>query len=212
MPISTLFSNPLFFIAWIAAILLTLALHEFAHAYVAHRLGDDTARDAGRLTLNPLAHVDLLGLFMLVLIGFGWGKPVPVNQYDLKYKKWGNALVSLAGPAANLIGILFFGAVLKMILMFTSLSPANLLVQFVNILIIINIILMIFNLIPIPPLDGSKLLFTVLENPKYDRIKMRLQVQGPLILIGLILLDSLFGLGFFSSLFRGIINLVYRVF
>jgi Zn-dependent protease len=212
MPLSLLSSNPLYFVAWVAAILLTLSLHEFSHAYAAHRLGDDTAKDAGRLTLNPLAHVDWLGFFMLILIGFGWGRPVPVNPYNLKYKKWGNALVSLAGPAANLTGVIFFGVILKFLEAYTALPAENLLVQFINLLIIINVILMVFNLLPIPPLDGSQLLFTILENPKYNNFKMRLQTQGPLILIGLILLDNLFGIGIFSLLFNGIINLVYRLF
>lgn len=212
MLISLLSSNPLYFIAWVAAIFLTLSLHEFSHAYVAHRLGDDTAKDAGRLTLNPLAHIDWLGFFMLILIGFGWGKPVPVNAYNLKYKKWGSALVSLAGPFANLIGIIFFGVILKSLGAFTNLPAENLLVQFINLLIIINVILMAFNLIPIPPLDGAQFLFTILESPKYNNFKMRLQAQGPLILIGFILFDNLFGLGIFSLLFNGIIGLVYRIF
>ncbi|MFH1193951.1 MAG: site-2 protease family protein [bacterium] len=212
MPISLLSNNPLYFIAWVAAILLTLSLHEFSHAYTAHRLGDDTAKDAGRLTLNPLAHVDWLGFFMLILIGFGWGKPVPVNPYNLKYKKWGSALVSLAGPFANLIGIIFFGIILKFLEAYAALPAENLLVQFINLLIIINVVLMAFNLIPIPPLDGAQFLFTILDNPKYNNFKMRLQAQGPLILIGLILLDNLFNIGIFSLLFNGIIGLVYRLF
>lgn len=212
MPLSLLSDNPLYFIAWIAAILLTLSLHEFSHAFVAHKLGDDTAEDVGRLTLNPMAHVDWLGLIMLVLVGFGWGKPVPVNPYNLKYKKWGNAIVSLAGPLANLIGIIFFGIILKLAAAYGFFSADNLFIQFINLLIIINVILMVFNLIPIPPLDGHQLLFTILDKPKYNNLKMRLAAQGPMILIGLILLDNLFGLGIFGTLFRGIINLVYMVF
>lgn len=212
MPLTLLSDNPLYFVAWIGAILIALSIHEFSHAYVAHRLGDDTAQSLGRLTLNPFAHTDWLGLLMLVLVGFGWGKPVPVNPYNLKYKKWGNALVALAGPAANLAGIIVFGSFLKILMLFSGLAADNLLIQFVNLLIIINTVLLTFNLLPIPPLDGSQVLFTILENSKYNNFKIRLQAQGPMILIGLILLDNIFGLGIFSTLFRGIISLVYRIF
>lgn len=212
MSLSLLSDNPLFFVAWIGAILIALSIHEFFHAYAAHRLGDNTAESMGRLTLNPLAHTDWLGLLMLVLVGFGWGKPVPVNFYNLKYKKWGAALVSMAGPLANLIGIVVFGILLKIISIFTALTVGNLLVQFINLLIIINAVLLVFNLIPIPPLDGSKVLFTVLDDPKYNDFKMRLTAQGPIILIGLLIIDNLLGLGIFSALFRAVTRFVYSFF
>jgi len=212
MPLSLLSDNPLYFAAWIGAILIALAIHEFFHAYIAHRLGDDTAESMGRMTLNPLAHTDWLGLLMLVLVGFGWGKPVPVNYYNLKYKKWGAAMVSLAGPLANLIGIVVFGISLKLISIFTTLTVGNLLVQFINLLIIINAVLLVFNLIPIPPLDGSKVLFTVLDDPKYNDFKKRLEVQGPVILIGLLIVDNLFNIGIFSALFNTVVRFVYGFF
>lgn len=212
MPLTLLSQNPLFFVAWIGAILVALSTHEFAHAYASHRLGDNTAKDMGRLTLNPFAHIDWLGMMMLVLIGFGWGKPVQFNPYNLKYKKWGASIVALAGPFANLINIAVFGTVLKFLGAYTALPANNMLVQFIHLLIIINAILMVFNLIPIPPLDGSKLLFAVLDKPKYDEIKMRLATQGPLILIGLIILDNVFRAGIFSTIFTGVISLVYKLF
>ncbi|PIR66619.1 MAG: site-2 protease family protein [Parcubacteria group bacterium CG10_big_fil_rev_8_21_14_0_10_36_14] len=212
MPISLLSDNPLFFIAWIGAILIALSTHEFAHAYASFRLGDNTAKDMGRLTLNPLAHIDWLGFFMLMLVGFGWGKPVITNPYNLKYKKWGMTLVALAGPLANLINIAVFGAALKFLSIFTVLSAGNLLLQFINLLIIINTILLVFNLIPIPPLDGSRLLFTLLDKPKYEELKAHLSSQGPIILIGLILIDNIFNIGIFSVIFSGIIQFVYKFF
>ena len=212
MPLTLLSDNPLYFVAWIGAILIALSTHEFAHAYASYRLGDNTARDMGRLTLNPLAHIDWLGLFMLILIGFGWGKPVQTNPYNLKYKKWGMTIVALAGPLANLINIVVFSIALKAVIAFTDLPSGNLLIQFVYLLIIINVVLMLFNLIPIPPLDGSKFLFTVLDKPKYEQLKMRLATQGPLILMGLIILDRMLGFGLFSLIFRGVINLVFSLF
>lgn len=212
MPLTLLSDNPLYFVAWIGAILVALSTHEFAHAYASYKLGDDTAEKMGRLTLNPFAHIDWLGLFMLIMIGFGWGKPVQTNPYNLKYKKWGMTAVALAGPLANLINIIFFGIILKLLSVFTALSISNLLIQFINLLIIINIVLMVFNLIPIPPLDGSKFLFTILDKPKYSQLRARLATQGPLILIGLIILDRITGLGLFSFFFRGIIDAVYKIF
>lgn len=212
MPLSLLSDNPLYFIIWIAAILIALSAHEFLHAYAANRLGDDTAEAAGRLTLNPMAHIDWLGLLTLILIGFGWGKPVPVNPYNLKYKKWGNALVALSGPLANLISILTFGLFLKFLEGYIDLTAGNLLVQFVGLLIIINVVLMIFNLIPIPPLDGSAVLFAVLSDPKYDDFKARLILRGPMILLGFLLLDNLFNIGIFSFIFSRVVSLVFRIF
>ncbi len=212
MPLSLLSDNPLYFIAWIGAILIALSVHEFLHAYAAYRLGDDTAERAGRLTLNPMAHIDWLGFFALILIGFGWGKPVPVNPYNLKYKKWGNALVALAGPLANLVSIIVFGLLLKILETYAGLNSGNLLIQFIDLLIIINAVLLTFNLIPIPPLDGSAVLFTILSDPKYDRFKANLEARGPMILLGLILLDNLFNIGIFSFIFSHVVRLVFGIF
>lgn len=212
MPLSLLSDNPLYFIIWIAAILIALSAHEFLHAYAAHRLGDDTAERAGRLTLNPMAHIDWLGLLTLILIGFGWGKPVPVNPYNLKYKKWGNALVALAGPLANLASIIIFGLFLKFLESYTGLHSGNLLVQFVGLLIIINVVLLTFNLIPIPPLDGSAVLFAVLSDSKYDDFKSRIISRGPMILLGFLLLDNLFNIGIFSFIFSRVVSLVFKIF
>lgn len=212
MPLSLLSDNPLYFIIWIAAILTALSAHEFLHAYTAYRLGDDTAEAAGRLTLNPMAHIDWLGLLTLILIGFGWGKPVPVNPYNLKYKKWGNTLVALSGPLANFLSIVVFGFFLKFLEGYIGLTTGNLLVQFVGLLIIINVVLMIFNLIPVPPLDGSAVLFAALSDPKYDDFKARLILRGPMILLGLLLLDNLFNIGIFSAIFSRIVSLVFRIF
>jgi Zn-dependent protease len=212
MALSLLYENPMYFLAWLAAILIGLSIHEFAHAYAAHKMGDDTAERAGRLTLNPMAHIDMMGFVALLLIGFGWGKPVPVNPYNLKYKKWGDALVSMAGPFANFLAIVVFSLILKFVGTFTAITISNLYIQFLNLLIIINIVLLTFNLIPIPPLDGSKVLFAFLSHPKYDNFKRRLESQGTIILIVFMLLDNFLHLGILDGIFSFIINLVYGIF
>ncbi|MEK7211066.1 MAG: site-2 protease family protein [Patescibacteria group bacterium] len=212
MPLNLISDNPLYFIAWLAAILVAFTTHEFSHALAATVLGDPTPKKMGRLTLNPIAHIDFVGLLMLVLIGFGWGKPVPFNPYNLKYQKWGGTLVALAGPFANLLNIALWGIVLKIVVAYNLLPPANLLILFLNLLIVLNVTLLIFNLIPVPPLDGSHFLFDILRSPKYERIKIFLETRGPFLLLGLIILDNLAGLGVFGRLFGGATSLVYRIF
>lgn len=212
MPVSLITENPMIFIAWLAAILVAFTTHEFSHALAATAMGDATPKRMGRLTLNPIAHIDFVGLIMLVLIGFGWGKPVPFNPYNLKYQKWGATLVALAGPFANLLNIALWGVILKIIVAYQIFPPANLMVQFLLLLIDLNIVLLVFNLIPIPPLDGSHLLFDILRAPKYDSIKLFLETRGPFLLLGMIILDDLAGFGIFGALFNGAMNLVYKIF
>jgi Zn-dependent protease len=149
----------------IPAILIALTIHEFCHGYAAYRLGDTTARDEGRLTLNPFAHLDLFGTIMLMLGPFGWAKPVPVNAFHLNNPKRDLVFVSLAGPASNVITALFFGFTFRIILgIVPSLSQNTHFVNFFQLCIMINIGISFFNLIPIPPLDGSKILAGLLPN------------------------------------------------
>ena len=209
MPLALLAQSPLGFLAWVIAILVALSVHEFMHALAGTLLGDTTAKSQGRLTLNPLSHVDLVDFLALILIGFGWGKPVPFNPYNLKYKKWGPSLVALAGPFANLI-VAFSSVIALKILNFTgALPPENLLIQFLHLLLLINVILMVFNLLPIPPLDGSKVLFAFLSSPRYNNVRYFLETRGPMILILFIILDGFLGVGILSRLFGFIINFVY---
>lgn len=210
MPISLLYQNPAYFAAWIAAILVALTIHEFSHAFASTLLGDPTAKRMGRLNLNPASHVDMVGLFALVLVGFGWGKPVPFNPYNLRFPKWGSAIVAAAGPAANIISVAVFGLVLK----FTAplLAPGNLLVEFLVLLVVLNLVLCLFNLIPIPPLDGSKFLLAALTAPEHYKARFILETRGPIILLAFIIIDSLFNLRILSSLFSTAIGFTLRFF
>jgi Zn-dependent protease len=157
--------SPDLFILRIPAILIALTIHEFCHGYVAYRLGDSTAHDAGRLTLNPFAHLDVFGTIMLLLGPFGWAKPVPVNGYNLKNPKRDLLLVSLAGPASNVVTALIFGFALRIIAeVVPTLANNSNFINFFNLVIMLNIGISFFNLIPIPPLDGSKIIAGLLPN------------------------------------------------
>lgn len=191
--------------------LVVLTIHEFSHALVATLLGDRTPGDQGRLTFDPRAHVDTTGLLMLVLVGFGWGKPVPFNPHNLRFPRWGATFVALAGPLANFFGALFFGAAAVVLLRFHLLAPSNLLIDFLFLLVTLNVVLLLFNLIPIPPLDGSKVLLDALSHPRYDRIRFLLETRGPFLLLMLVLLDILLPFSFFGGLFSGALSFVYNV-
>ncbi len=206
---SLLFSTPLIFIAWAIAFLLALSFHEASHAFVALLLGDQTAKRMGRLTLNPVAHVDPLGLIALIAIGFGWGKPVPFNPYNLKWPKWGPVAVAFAGPISNLI-LAFLSAGLLAIFA-PIFGCTNLLVLTLAISAEINIVLMAFNLLPFPPLDGSKLLLAALAHPKYARVRMMIEVYGSRALLVVVLFGSLFGISIFSGWLQGAIRLFESV-
>ncbi|PHA00370.1 site-2 protease family protein [Bacillus pseudomycoides] len=143
------------------AVVMALSVHEFAHAYVAYKFGDDTAKRQGRLTLSPLAHLDIIGLIAVLLIGFGWARPVPVNPYNFKRPRLAGILVSIAGPISNLLlgalGLIAWYSLLKFgVIDAIPMAVGETLFQFFQIFIGINIVLFVFNLLPIPPLDGYR--------------------------------------------------------
>lgn len=157
MFITNLFSNPLAFIIFAIMIVLTIGLHEFAHAKMADYLGDPTPKLQGRLTLNPIAHVDPFGLLLLFLVGFGWGKPVQFDPFNLKHPRQDAALISIAGPGTNFI-LAIVSSILMHIFLIVNVPILStisdlLLIPFLT----INILLGVFNLLPIAPLDGFKI-------------------------------------------------------
>ena len=163
------------------ALLIAAPFHEFAHGYAADRLGDPTPRRAGRLTLNPLAHLDPLGTILLVLTGFGWAKPVPIDPGNFSDWRRGLITVAAAGPIANVVLAILFGLPFKMGLVAAG-SP---LARPLFVIVFINAVLAVFNLIPVPPLDGSKIMIGLLPG-QLGIAYARLQAYGVMILIGLI--------------------------
>ncbi|MDR7470738.1 MAG: site-2 protease family protein [Armatimonadota bacterium] len=163
------------------ALLIAAPCHEFAHGYAADRLGDPTPRRAGRLTLNPLAHLDPLGTILLLLTGFGWAKPVPVDPAYFADWRRGLIAVAAAGPAANVILAILFGLPFKLGVVEVAGSLGRLLLM----VVFINAVLAVFNLIPVPPLDGSKIMVGLLPG-RLGIAYARLQTYGVLILIALI--------------------------
>ena len=172
-------------LAFAIALIPAFAFHEFAHAFMAYRLGDSTAKDLGRLTLNPLKHLDVLGTLMVFVVGFGWAKPVPVNPYNLRRGRRDMALVAVVGPLSNLA----LAGVVAFIWRATGLAGGETVANMVLVFIYLNIALLFFNLIPIPPLDGYRVLLGIL--PEGLALQWaRIGQVGPLLLFGLILIGN----------------------
>lgn len=177
------------FLFIIAILIISVIIHEVSHGFVANILGDPTARLAGRLTLNPISHIDPLGSIIIpailaILPGgiiFGWAKPVPYNPHNLKGGKWGPAMVAAAGPASNILIAILFGILARVGV--AGFLPESF-VAIAGMVVLINLILAIFNLVPIPPLDGSKILFAILPY-KYADVERKMQTYW---LLGIFLL------------------------
>ena len=197
------------------AILFAITIHEFFHAWTANKLGDPTAKESGRLTLNPIAHLDIMGTICFIVAQFGWGKPVPVNAANFKNPRRDNMFVSLAGPASNFVSAFGFGIIFHLMNKYST--PSNLTVpifEFLYIGIRISLFLAFFNLIPLFPLDG----FHILKGIVPYHLVIRLDAvskYSPFILLGIILLNGSAGVSilgsilnppviFFSRMFTGI--------
>lgn len=187
MFLELLFSSPVLAITIFAVVIIALTVHEFSHALVGHFKGDPTAEQLGRLTLNPVKHIDPWGLIPFVLFGFGWARPVPFNPYNLKNPRVDALQIALAGPLSNLGMALVFAIVYRVLFIAEALS--GLLPVFLVYGVLINLLLMIFNLIPIHPLDGSKISDVLLAKPEHQKILIAIKRYGPQVLMFLVLLS-----------------------
>jgi Zn-dependent protease len=204
-PLFLLRDDPRVFVAFVIAVILGITFHEFSHAAVATLQGDQTARSQGRLTLNPIAHLDPLGSIALILAGFGWGRPVPFNPMRLRSRRVGAALVGLAGPAANFV--LALAAAIGGRVLFSTGTGAfevNFSLILLDMLVTLNVVLGVFNLLPIPPLDGSRLLSIFLP-PSRQNIVYFLDRYGIFLLLGLLILAP----NLLTPLFRSITRALY---
>ncbi|MBN2087820.1 site-2 protease family protein [Candidatus Peregrinibacteria bacterium] len=172
------------YIYLLIALAVCISVHEAAHAWVAYKLGDPTAKIAGRVSLNPMRHLDIVGTLMIFIAHFGWGKPVPFNYYNLKHPRRDSALIAIAGPTSNLITAFLIAILIKYV------SMPVFAFEIIRAIYSLSIVLFLFNLIPIAPLDGSKLLGLVIPHSKEDWYQKFL-AQGPLYIILLIVFDRL---------------------
>jgi Zn-dependent protease len=185
--------NIIGFLLWAAALILAITIHEFAHAYAAEHLGDPTPRLMGRLTLNPLAHLDPLGTILLLIARFGWGKPVQFDPFNLRHPRRDSAIISIAGPTANILLAIIASVALHLLLSvrFTLLSMPSMGVilyaatALLEVLVRMNVLLAVFNLIPIHPLDGFKIVEGILPE-EYARQWKELEPYGMIFLFFLI--------------------------
>ena len=195
------------FLYTLPALLFCLSVHEFAHAYTAYKLGDRTQKAMGRLTLNPFSHIDIAGFICIALFGFGWGKPVMIDDRNFKHKAAGNAVTAFAGTCSNIIMAILFTIILKILLITGVILPTinsvvgSIILNMLILTIQFNVVFAIFNLIPIPPFDGSRILYFFL--PAKGREYMYKIEQYSFIIVLVILVT---GIG--SKLVSPIVNLV----
>ena len=206
-------------VTFVAGLLLAITVHECAHAWVADQLGDPTARYMGRVSLNPLVHLDPMGTVMMAMtmvtgMGIGWGKPVPVSPHRLRYgPRLGNGIVALAGPTANLLTALVMGLLLRVLS-----GAAPVLANVLAAVAFTNIVIAMFNLLPVPPLDGHSVLLGLLSLShsrlawQVSQFLLRLQRHGPMVLVVLIILTQLLGINLIGWLIGPPVRFFYRAF
>ena len=197
----------------IPAILYALTIHEYFHGWTANKFGDPTARLQGRLTLNPLAHIDILGALCFVFAHFGWGKPVPVNPNNFKNPRRDNMIVSFAGPGSNFVSAFLFGVIFQ-ILRSTSFIPINMSAFLLNLFltgIVINLSLAFFNMIPLFPLDCSHILEGLLPYRMAVKYK-EIERYSPFILLGLIIMGNYAGISVLGRILSPPIHYFLRLF
>lgn len=204
------------YVLFLPPILMALTIHEYAHGYIALLNGDPTAKFAGRLTFNPIKHIDIFGLIAFILFRFGWAKPVPIDVRNFRDRKTGIIQTSVAGPLSNFLIAIPFGLLLRVLPGHSNaLYPLHIMIEG---FVVFNLIFCAFNLIPIPPLDGSHVLFELLP-ARYAHIELWLSRYGFFVLIGLIFFDNITGIPvlwgwigpfvrFFGTLFAGHLTLL----
>ena len=197
-------------------LLIALTVHEFSHGYVAYLLGDDTAKRAGRLTLNPISHIDPFGLIMLFIARIGWAKPVPINPYNFRNYKKDTALTAAAGPAANFILAILLSIIFNLIkkmnpdIMYNASSLTQFWLSMLLYAILINLALGLFNLIPIPPMDGSKILGGFLSDEAYYKYTAR-ERQGAQLLMIILAISFVFRLNIIGSIIMPPLNFFLKL-
>ncbi len=197
------------------AAVIGLTVHEFSHAYAAYKLGDSTAKNDGRLTLNPLKHIDWLGFFLIVIAGFGWAKPVMFNPDNLKNKHRDEILISIAGPISNFIIAVLFFVIARLLYSMDYFHTTVFGLEIINLIVIwgvINFSLFVFNLIPIPPLDGSHIYLTFLKDI-HPKLMMNMYRWGTFGLFAIIIAENQFNINILhlSGLIGGITSFFFKL-
>jgi len=203
MLLDTLFTNPAIFLVTAIALVLSIGIHEFAHVLSAYLQGDSTGQRMGRLTINPINHIEPWGMVAMLLAGIGWGRPAPFNPANLRFRRWGTFLVAIAGPLANVVFVVLFGY--AAILLQPSFGSTNLMIIFFSTMAVLNASLAVFNLLPIPPLDGSRVLSVILgvNHP----LVLWLERYGFILLIALLFL----GRGLIGAWISGGVSILFTL-